>query len=107
DVEGEEALVGAEALRVADELPGLVGLLAVPDLLEVVVDVADVAELAVDQELAREDVAVREHAGTERGGVARDLVGVRLGDLGDEAMAHDALRVDEVGERERVVPRER
>src|SRR5438093_7271504 len=65
DVDGEEALVGAEALRLADEPPGRLGFAAEPDLPEVVAGVADVAELAVDQQLARVDVAVREHRAAE------------------------------------------
>src|SRR5262249_56653080 len=56
DVDGEEALVRAEALRLADEAARRLGGLAEPDLLEVVARLPHVPELAVDQQLARIDV---------------------------------------------------
>src|SRR5712692_4492699 len=103
DVDGEEALVGAEALRLADEAARLLGLGAEPDLAEVVARVAYVAELAVDEQLAGVDVAVGEHGPAQVPGVARELVLVRAHHLGDQLVAHDALGVDEVGKREVVV----
>src|SRR5262249_3947592 len=93
DVDGEEALVGAEALRLANEATRLLGGLAEPDLLEVVPRLAHVAELAVDQQLARVDVAVGEHRAAEVPGVAGNLVLVLARDLRDQVVAHDALRV--------------
>src|SRR5262249_51929682 len=60
DVDGEEALVRAEALRLADEAARRLGGLAEPDLLEVVARLPHVPELAVDQQLASVDVAVSE-----------------------------------------------
>src|SRR5579885_553757 len=107
DVDGEEALVGAEALRLADEPPRLLRRRAEPDAAEVVAALAHVAELAVDQQLARVHVAVGEHRAPEVPGVARNLVLVGAHDLRDEVVADDPLGVDEVGERERVVAGER
>src|SRR5882724_3018534 len=107
DVDGEEAFVGAEALGVADETPRLVRLLAVPDLLEIVAGLAHVTELTVDEKLAGVEVTVREHAGAEAAGIARDLVRVGLGDLRDQPVPHDTLGIDDVGDGERVVARER
>src|SRR5581483_9260790 len=77
DVDGEEALVGAETLRLADEATRPLRLRPEPDPLEVV---------------AR---------------VARDLVLVLARDLRDQIVADDPLRVDEIREREVVVAGER
>src|SRR5262245_49700363 len=103
DVDGEEALVRAEALRFSDEPARRLGGLAEPDLPEVVPRLAHVAELAVDQELARVDVAVGEHRAAQVPGVAGNLILVLACDLRDQVVAHDPLRVDEVGEREVIV----
>src|SRR5262249_49875176 len=84
DVDGEEALVGAEAFRLADEAARLLRLLAEPDLAEIVTRFAHVPELAVDEQLARIDVAVGEHRAAEVPGVAGNLVLVRAHDLRDQ-----------------------
>src|SRR5581483_3911522 len=107
DVDGEEALVGAETLRLADEATRPLRLRPEPDPLEVVARVTDVPELAVDQELAGIHVAVREHRPAEVPRVARDLVLVLARDLRDQIVADDPLRVDEIREREVVVAGER
>src|SRR4029079_14241032 len=106
NVDCEEALVGAETLRLPDEAPRRLRLVTEPDLLEVVARFPDVAELAVDEQLARIDVAVGEHRATEIPGVAGNLILVVARDLGDHVVPHDPLRIDEICEREVVVPAE-
>src|SRR4029453_13203445 len=97
NVDGEEALVGAEALRLADEPARRLGRLAEPDLPEVVAPLAPVAALAVDGHLAGGKVPVGEFPPAEVPREAGNLVLVLTRDLGDQVVAHDALRVDEVG----------
>src|SRR5207248_7313150 len=83
DVDREEALVGAEALRLADEAARRLRLAAEPDLPEVVAGVAHVAELAVDEQIAGIDVTVGEHRPAQDPGVAGNLVLVRPHDHGN------------------------
>src|SRR5262245_46620278 len=107
DVHREEALVGAEALRLPDELPRRLRLLGEPDAREVVTMLAHVAELAVDEQLARVHVPIREQCAAEVPAVAGDLVRVLALDLRDQVVPHDPLRVDEVREGEMIVAAER